>query len=76
MESLKKMREEEISRITVQFFARDSDEKQKLNMKKIFRFLFARKEGEKAFYQCLKDKMVLFLIFSLNICFRAMIKRI
>jgi len=53
------MREEEITRIIVQFLARDLDDKQRLNMKKIFRFLFARKEGEKAFYQCLKDKMVI-----------------
>lgn len=57
-ENLKKMREEEITRITKQHLTKGLDEKQKLMMKKIYRFLFGRKEGEKGFYQWAKEKTV------------------
>ncbi len=58
MENIKRIREDEISRICQQFLGRDLDEKQKLNMKKVFRFLFGRKEGEKGFFLCFKNKIV------------------
>ena len=57
-ESLSKMREEEMTRINKQNISKDLDEKQKLAMKKIYRFLFGRKEGEKGFYQWIKEKTV------------------
>lgn len=57
-ESLNKMREEEMIRINKQNIAKELDEKQKLAMKKTYRFLFGRKEGEKGFYQWTKEKTV------------------
>ena len=58
VESLQKKREDEISRISKLSLQKDSDEKQKLILKKIFRFLFGKKRGERAYQQCLNDKTV------------------
>jgi len=58
IQALKKLRDEEMKRINNQSLTRDSDEKQKLNLKKIFRFLFGRKEGEKGYFECLREKTV------------------
>jgi len=58
---LKKLRDEEMKRISTQSLSRDSDEKQKLNLKKIYRFLFGRKEGEKGYFECIREKTVIIL---------------
>lgn len=59
MQILKKLRDEEMKRVSTQSLSRDSDEKQKLNLKKIYRFLFGRKEGEKGYFECLREKTVI-----------------
>lgn len=59
LEKLKKMREEEMIRIIKTTLPKDFDDKLKLNMKKTFRFIFGRKEGEKGYNQCIKEKSVI-----------------
>lgn len=76
VENLQRKREDEMSRILKLSLQKDSDEKQKLILKKIFRFLFGRKRGERAYQQCLRDKAVYYPIFERRfLYYRAMTLR-
>lgn len=58
LDKLKKMKEEETERIIKLGLNTEENEKQKLNMKKMFRFVLGKKAGEKGYFQWHKEKSV------------------
>lgn len=58
LDKLKKMKEEEMERIIKLGLTKEDEEKQKLSMKKIFRFVLGKKAGEKGYFQWHKEKSV------------------